>query len=340
MWPFKRKVEIRQQPYTDALTAQIFARAAGSPGTDPYGTAAVEIGAGVLQRAFQLADVAGATIDPIMLGHMARSLVINGECLYYFDLNELAPVATWEVLGGYTQGYWRYEFEIPTASGRSYRFNVGSDRAVHPRYSYDAIAPWRGIGPIQRAVLSAKLQANTETSLRDETSGTVGYLLPIPTAGDDPSVENLKADLKTLEGKTAVVETTSGGFGEGRLAAPAQDYVPKRIGPNPPATMADIMRMNQYSLLAAIGVPVELVTASDGTGQREAWRRCLHGTIQPLGVVISSELSRVFQRDVQLSFDRLMASDIQGRARAFQSMVAGGMSLQEAAAQSALLSDE
>ena len=338
MWPFKRKPEHRN--YTDAITAQILANAKAPIDPDPFSTAAVEIGAGVLQRAFHLADIEGATVDPITLGHIARSLVISGECAFYFDLSELIPIPTWEINGGFRRDSWRYTFDVPTPSGRNVSITAGSDRVVHPRYSYTTGKPWEGIGPIQRAVLSAKLQANTETSIRDETSGAVGYLLPIPTGGSDDSVTDLKADLKALKGKTALIETTAGGWGEGRLAAPSQDYQPKRIGPNPPASIPDIMRMNQYSLLAAIGVPVELVTASDGTGQREAWRRCLHGTIQPLGVLIASELSRVFQRNVRLSFDRLMASDIQGRARAFQSMVAGGMSVQEAAAQSALLDSE
>lgn len=337
--PFRRKPEKRQS-YTDAITAQIIANAGQLPDTDPHTIAALEIGAGVLQRAFALADVSGAQISPAVLGDMVRKLVVQGEVVYYFDLSFLLPVAHWEVVGGIVPSTWRYRIEMHSPSGQTSSVVVSSDRIVHPRYSIDANEPWKGIGPLQRAVLSGKLQANIETSLKDEASGAVGYLLPIPTGGDDDSVTDMKADLKSLKGKTAVVETTAGGWGEGRLAAPSQDYQPKRIGPNPPASMPELMKANQLSILAALGVPVELVTASDGTGQREAWRRCLHGTIQPLGAILSAELSRVFQREVRLSFDRLMASDIQGRARAFQSMVAGGMSVQEAAAQSALLDSE
>ena len=345
MFPFRRKpkvvVEARQSNYTDAITAQIIATAGGSISEpDPYSTAALEIGAGVLQRAFAVADVEGAEIDPVLLGDMVRSLIVSGQCAYYYDLTELIPAPIWEISGGISRASWRYKLEIPSPSGNTFTFEVGSNRVVHPRYSFDKVQPWIGVGPLQRALLSGQLQANIESSVRDETSGSVGYLLPIPTAGDDPSVTLLKDDLKKLKGKTVVVETTAGGWGEGRLAAPSQDYAPKRIGPNPPASVPEIMRHNQLSILATIGVPVELVTASDGTGQREAWRRCLHGTIQPLGVLLSAELSRVYGRKVQLTFDRLMASDIQGRARAFQSMVGGGMSVTEAAAQSGLLSDE
>ena len=343
MWPFKgKREEIRQAPYTDAITAQIIASGNTSlSDPDPNTTAAIEIGVGVLHRAFMLAEIEGANVAPITLGNMIRRMVVSGETVYYrHPSDELVPVAGYQIQGSFVRSSWTYRLELSTPSGSTFAVNTDSDSVVHLRYSFDEMQPWIGIGPLQRATLSAKLQANMENSLSDETSGTVGYLLPIPTAGDDPTVEKFKEDLKKLKGKTAVVETTSGGFGEGRVAAPAQDYVPKRIGPDPPDSMAFLKRDNMYSILAAFGVPIELVTASDGTGQREAWRRCLHGTIQPLGVIVTDELSRVYSRPVTISFDRLMASDIQGRARAFQSMVGGGMDVKEAAAQSGLLADE
>lgn len=333
--------ESRNAPYTDAITTAIIA-AAGRSASEPdaHATAAVEIGVGVLSRAFAVAEVSGATIDPSDLSDMVRKLLIAGETVRYYDGFDLVPASGWEIAGSYRRSTWQYVMEFPTPSGATVTVRAGADRVLHPRYSFDVNQPWLGIGPIQRAVISGKLQANLEQSLRNEMSGTVGYLLPIPTSGDDPSVADLKNDIASLKGKTAVVETTAGGWGEGRLAAPSQDYQPKRIGPSPPETMCNLHRAVQYSILAVLGVPVELVTASDGTGQREGWRRCLHGTIQPLARVIEVELSRVYARRVTLNFDALMASDVQGRARAFQSMVAGGMSVTEAAAQSGLLADD
>ena len=95
----------------------------------------------------------------------------------------------------------------------------------------------------------------------------------------------------------------------------------------------------QNAVLAACGVPIELVIAADGTGQREAWRRFMHGTLQPLSLILVTELTRALGRTVTLTFDRLFASDIAGRARAFQSMVASGMDLQQAAGLSGLMVD-
>lgn len=338
---FFRSAEKRNAPYTDAITAAIVAansRSVDEPNANA--TSAVEIGVGVIGRAFALAEVSGADIEPVTMMDIARCLLLSGESVRYYDGFELLQPSGWEIEGSYRRATWRYRMEFPTPSGETVAMAVGIDRVAHPRYSFDANQPWLGVSPIQRAIISGKLQANMEQSLRDETSGTVGYLLPIPTSGHDESVTELKNDLKALKGRTAVVETTAGGWGEGRLASPAQDYAPKRIGPNPPDSVPNLHRSNLYAILAVLGVPVELVTASDGTGQREGWRRCLHGTIQPLARIIEVELSRVYARTVTLSFDRLMASDVQGRARAFQSMVAGGMAITEAAAQSGLLANE
>ena len=176
--------------------------------------------------------------------------------------------------------------------------------------------------------------------MRDEMSGAVGHVLPIPVDGADASVDDLKRDLGSLKGRTAIVETTAGGWGEGRLSAPRNDYQPQRIGPNPPPSVGTAYSASQLSILAACGVPVELVHPADGTGQREAWRRFLHGTIQPLGRIVAGELSRLAGRPVSLSHDSLFASDIAGRARAFQSMVGAGMELAEAASKSGLMTGD
>ena len=93
-------------------------------------------------------------------------------------------------------------------------------------------------------------------------------------------------------------------------------------------------------ILACCGVPVELAELGQGTAAREAWRRFLHATIDPLGKLVAEELTEKFEFPVSLSFDSLMASDISGRARAFQSMVSGGMDVTKAAALSGLMEAE
>ena len=67
------------------------------------------------------------------------------------------------------------------------------------------------------AQLAGKLSAETARALSDEASGSVGHLLPVPVDGSDATVTALKKDLRTLQGKTALVE--AGDWGASRPAA-------------------------------------------------------------------------------------------------------------------------
>ena len=66
-------------------------------------------------------------------------------------------------------------------------------------------------------------------------------------------------------------------------------------------------------------------------GKREALRQFLHSTLQPFGDMIADEARHKLATPVRFGFDRLYAADIQGRARAFKSLVDGGMDAAEAA---------
>ena len=79
---------------------------------------------------------------------------------------------------------------------------------------------------------------------------------------------------------------------------------------------------------------------SEGTGQREGFRRLLHSTVMPLAKIVSEELTLKFETPISLSFDGLFAADLAGRARAFQSLVGGGMAVEKAAALAGLLQAE
>ncbi len=114
----------------------------------------------------------------------------------------------------------------------------------------------------------------------------------------------------------------------------------KRIEAEPPDALEKIRESVGETILACCGVPVELAEPGQGTAAREAWRRFLHATIDPLGKLVSEELTEKFEFPISLNFDSLMASDISGRARAFQSMVGGGMDINNAAALSGLMIEE
>ena len=73
---------------------------------------------------------------------------------------------------------------------------------------------------------------------------------------------------------------------------------------------------------------------------REAWRLCLFGVLSPLGRLVESELREKLEDTVTLSWQELRASDLSGRARAFQSMVGGGMDISKAIAVAGLLVED
>ena len=112
------------------------------------------------------------------------------------------------------------------------------------------------------------------------------------------------------------------------------------LGAAPGAALIAQAEFASREVYAACGVPLSVVTTSEGTGQREGFRRLLHSTIMPLARIVAEELSLKFETDIGLSFDGLFAADLAGRARAFQSLVNGGMDIGKAAALAGLMQAE
>ena len=336
--PWQRGQPTEDRGYTDAVVAAIVT-AAGQPVEDASASSGLEIAAGVIARAFASADiVAPPGFDPpdaAAMEAVGRDLIAQGESVLARIEGGWMRASTWDVVGRGGESSWSYQLEFPAPNGNfSRRLRSGS--VVHARYSTDANRPWVGVGPLERARLAAKLHSNMELRTGEEAGAHVGHVLPIPTDGKDATVAGLKKDLANLGGKTALVETTSGGWAQGKIAAPGGDWQPRRIGPTFASAIEPMHRTAQLAVVAACGVPIELLTASDGTGQREAWRRCLHGTIAPLGRIVERQLAKVAGQPVEIKWDRLMASDIAGRARAYASLVSAGMTEDDALAASGL----
>lgn len=312
--------------YTDVVTNALLEHATNAL-ADGY-SAGLEIAAGQLSRAFISATVEGAdarAFTPSVMGEIGRSLVESGQAAW---LRTGRRIERAENFGVRPDG--RIELSFPTGS-----VAAGPERVFLVRWNRD-LASGYGISPLNAAATLKDLLSRLESALAQEASAAVGYLLPIPADGDGSTVDQLKTDLAGLKGRIAVVETTRGGW-DGS-AAPRRDFELARMGPAPPGPVVDLMRHAEQLALAACGYPVQLATDSDGTSQREAWRRYLHGTVAPLGRLVV-EAAAVARLSINVSFDALFASDIQGRARAFQSMVAGGMDIAQAAAASGILNE-
>ena len=349
MWPFQRKVEVRDSSLTDALVASIVASAGGTSHANPSATAALESASSMVARGFAAARVEGpprltAAITPSLLSTIGRALIRRGELVLAIDVDpdgvvSLTPAADWDVTGDFDPASWFYRVNLAGPSRFTTRAMLPSAAVLHPRYQTDPETPWRGIGPLQSASLAGRLSALTTAALADAESGPRGSLLPLPLAGDDPTTTQLKADLEALRGQLATVESVRSLAPGAAGNAPAGDWESKRIGANPPTAEVALMQAATAEVLAACGA-AGLFDSRDGTGQRESYRRWLHGTLAPCGRLVGEEMSKKLGAEVALSFDSLFAADLSGRARAFQSMVGGGMDVSRAAGLAGLMDTE
>ena len=339
------------QPFTDAVTAAIFAQASGDSLIDPSALGALEIAASAWARALASAEVkpktlATAGVTPEFLSLTARTLIRRGEIVFSLGVKngalELHPAGSHAVRGGPDPSSWVYRIDRFGPSGNVTLLRPAKG-VLHFRYSVDPARPWFGISPLGWSADTARLASALERRLGQEANMPVGGLLPVPVDGGDGSKDDplasLKSDLKSLQGNFALLETTSAGFGEGRAAAPQTDWQPRRLGADPPASLSALRSDAGVTVLSACGVPAVLFSEKgEGSGAREGWRRFLFGSVRPVAALIQQELREKLEvPDLELSFEGLFASDLAGRARAFGSMVQGGMELEKAAALSGLV---
>ena len=172
--------------------------------------------------------------------------------------------------------------------------------------------------------------------LADEASGPVGRLLGIPKDGDDGTVDNLKTDIRDARGRVALLEV--GDWGETGGGQASLDS--KRFGAEPPQSLVNLHTMASHEIMNACGLNIALFGEGNAAATREAWRLALFGVLSPLGRLVESELQDKFEDSVTLSWQELRASDLSGRARAFQSMVTGGMDVAQAVSIAGLMVEE
>ena len=317
------RVECRN--YTAMLTAEL--EAGAEVGRVALG--AVEIAAGLFARAFASADVSPvgvrtAGVSPDVLASIGRRLITAGESCHLIEVEGGAVVlrecAYWSVTGP-ARGPWRYQVTLPGPSATAALW-VPGDQVVHCRYATEAATPWRGRGPLHLAGLSGVLAVALERQLGQEAGGPVGHLIPVPqdaSEGEGDTYGPLKTQIATLRGRVGLVETTAGGFGEGRAAAPAEDWKLRRIGANPPDALPTLRDQVEATVLSCCGVPPDL--ARPGGRTRESYRQYLHASVEPLAGLVAAELRAKLAAPVSLSFGRLEAGDITGKARAWRSLV-------------------
>ena len=338
LWPFGNKLETRDDSYTDTLIAALVSRAQGKSLAVPSATGALEACAGTIGRGFAASEVAGpdsltVALSPPLMEMIGRSLIRTGELVFLIDTQggklRLVPAQTHDVEGGPFPEEWEYTLSLGGPSRTvTYDF-VPAQSVLHFRYAADPSTPWRGNGPIQVATLAGRLSSETVRALAEESSGPVGRLLGIPVDGQDATVAGLKSDITNAKGRVALLETGDWNAVGGDTKV---DLDSKRFGAEPPASLVQLVTIASQEVYAACGLNQGLWGGAGGAGAvREAWRLCLFGVLSPLGRLVEAELQDKLEDTVTLSWQELRASDLSGRARAFQSMVGGGMEVERAA---------
>ena len=330
----RRRAEVRES-YTDMVVARIMASASAGVG-DGGALAAIETasrwwGSGLASATVKPDNLALRSVSPLVLDAIGRALCRSGESLHMIAVRDgqvtLTPISSWEVHGSDDPSTWTYRC---TLSGPSSTRTVTLDAAsvIHVRYAPDPNRPWTGRSPLMLAHDTGRAAALLERATSAEFSFVQQQILsPRRTQNDYGMADSLTPDLIDK-----IVGSFSAHTGAGALVIPG-DLEPRRLGPSPPDSFADLRDRFENSILSMHGLPPSLVAArATGTAMREGFRQVLHGLLKPLGALVVSELQAKLDPDVALDFSALRAGDITGSARAFGSLTKAGLSAEAAAA--------
>ena len=270
---------------------------------------------------------------------IGRSLIRRGEIVFLIDTSagalQLLPAQAHDVDGGPWPDSWTYRLTLGSPSQTETYDGVPAASVLHFRYAVDPERPYLGNGPLGVATLAGRLSAETVNALADEVSGPRGRLLGIPTDGNDSTVAGIKADIANARGRMALIENSDWD----NPGSAALDLKSARFGADPPPSLLTQAQVASREIYAACGLNSALWDSNDSSSAREAWRLALFGVIAPLGKKVQAELQTKLDAAVSLQWTELRASDLSGRARAFQSLVSGGMEISQAAALSGLMQD-
>ena len=321
--------EHRDLNATDAVVSAMLTRA--SARVVAGGVSAVEVAAGMVARAFALADVtpplARTVLPRSALALAGRQLIARGEVLFALGIGRRGilalPAASWDVRGTDPDpATWRYRVDLAAPDSTRFR-TIDREGVIHVIADPDAYAPWRGRGVLRRSTVTAALTADLEGALADEANIPTGRLMSVPAGTIQDTVDKLRTQIESLAGRIMLPETTAGGFGGGSPEAPpsAGDWQPRRLGPS--YTPDEVRAASDASgrLLSAFGIaPAYASPTATAMALREAMRAAYRMLVLPLAVLFEQAASEALETDVRLLFSDLAAQDLIGNSRAAQNL--------------------
>ena len=272
-------------------------------------------------------------ISTDLLGNLVHTMLSRGESLALIEINEgriqLQQASSWTVHGETLDpNRWNYQCEISYPTGGK-AVRTSGDGVVHLRYHTQAEAPYLGLSPLYFSQHTAGLLYALDSRIDEETQLTNGQIISITM---DSAEINSQEDFDLHYG--FLTKMRGGTFieSQNRERGSKQSFAGRiRIGAEYHENMLQLRKQLHNDIAAAFGIPIELIIADgEGTATREAFRRFVLTTIQPLGTKISQELSLKLDAPIELSFEALRSADLQGIGRGIKSLVDSGMSLDDA----------
>ena len=339
------------RPIPDALVNALEAQAVGQSIGDPSAIAALETAVALYSRAFAAVRLSPAVpaLSPSCLALIGRNLIRRGGEDFHRIYVRGGRVVLEPCGFAYPHGNgpdpmgWTYNVTLygPTDSRHEW---VPAASMLHTRYSVDPRA--RGSGRVRYIgrIEPERSPAFSKPYSARKRDRVWANLLPVPSDGgdggdDDPlgAIESRSREPSRAPLPSSRQSQAAGG--EGKAAAPMNDYKAQRIGAAVPDSSVSLRSDTASVCFPACGVPVSLATDADGTSQREAWRRFVMGSVEPLLEMVGQEIEAKLETRVSFDLSRLWAHDLAGRASSFKAMVTGGMAIERAAALSGLLQE-
>ena len=335
IWPFKRAKQVSQPDLLSVLSGGGLPVGAMGLIEDVSKSAALETAASMWANAM---GSASGPLPSDCLSWLGRELILRGQGVLMIDtsMGRLRFIPVWQVdidgFGPFPES-WKYRCTVNSPDSSFVRL-VSGDGVIHLMWASDPVRPWIGVRPSDTT--TASTLGSIEGRVSKEAKTAFGYILPYKDRRGNPldnQVEGEGYDFAKLNGRLVSVTGTPPELGGQPSGNPAQRFTSIRLGFEPPPALVAFRKDIERSVLMTCQIPEALVSAADGTSQREAYRRFVVMAVEPVLKRLSSELEmKLDLTPKEASFDVhcLHAHDIQGRASAFQRLVAAGKNAEEA----------
>ena len=332
--PFlSKRVETRAS-YTDSITELLLRQATGGD-SDAVQVAACEAAIGLVGRCFAAATLSPEipAVSPGLLMDCGRRLMTRGNAVYAIQVDRrgltLLPVSSFDVTGGVDPETWYYRCQLPSPSQQETRI-LPYASVLHVKVNVDPNQPWYGISALAHAGLSSALIARLEKRMSDEANSRTGYLLPHRDLSDG-QLAALKGDLGNMAGNVGLIHSQAAAYDSRGQAGGSADWTPRRFGANIPETNIQARREVALDIVAALGIPPAMLSATTGTAAQESYRQFALTTLQPFGNILAHELADKLERPgLMMRFDRVAASDIVRRATGYGKLIEAGVDRERA----------